>query len=48
MKFFFTSIKISLKFVPKSPIDNLLALVLDNGLVLNKQQPIIWTNADTL
>ena len=37
-------IKISLKFVPKGPIDYNPALV-DNDLVLNRQQAIISTNA---
>ena len=35
------SIKISLKFVHKGPIDNNPA---DNGLVRNRLQAIIWTN----
>ena len=39
-------IKISLKFVPNGPIDNYLALVLENGLAPNMRQAIIWTNAD--
>ena len=38
-------IKISLKFVPKGPINNNPAWCLDNGLVPNKRQAIIWTNA---
>ena len=33
-------LKISVKFVPKGPIG------LDNGLVPNRHQAIIWTNAD--
>ena len=39
-------IPISLKFVPDGPIDNNQAFVLDNGLAPNRQQAIIWTNAD--
>ena len=39
---YYTLIKISLKFVPEGPIDNNTAL--DNGLVPNRQQAIIWTN----
>ena len=35
-------INISLKFVPKCPID------LDNGLALKRRQEIIWTNADPI
>ena len=43
------SIWISLKFAPKSPIDNdPLSIGLDNGLTLNRQQAIIWTNADPI
>ena len=38
-------IKISLKFVPKGPIDKNPALVLDNGLTPNRWQAIMWTNA---
>ena len=38
-------IKISLKFVPKCPIDS---IGLDNGLAPNKQQVMIWTNADPI
>ena len=41
-------IKSSLKFVPKVPIDNNLALVLDNSLVPNRRESIIWTNADPI
>ena len=41
-------IQISLKFVPKDPIDNEPALVLDNGMAPNKRQAIIWTNADPI
>ena len=37
--------KLSLKFVPKSPINNIPALVhRDNGLVPVRRQAIIWTN----
>ena len=40
------SIEISLKFAPKSPINNIPALVgSDNGLALTRRQAIIWTNA---
>ena len=38
-------IKISLKFVPKGPIDTNLGIGLDNGLELNRWQAIFWTNA---
>ena len=46
-------IKISLKFVPKAPIDSIFALVKIMawrwiGLALNRRQAIIWTNADPL
>ena len=37
-------IKISLKLVPKSPIDHKPALVQVIGLVPNRQQAITWTN----
>ena len=37
------SIKISLKFVPKGPINNIPALV-HNGLAPARRQAIIWTN----
>ena len=40
-------IKVSLKFVPKGPIDHIPALVLDNGLAPNRWQAIIWTNTDS-
>ena len=36
---------ISLKFVPKGPIDNNRAMV-DNSLAPNRRQAIIWTKAD--
>ena len=48
---FWILIQISLKFVPKGPIDNNPALVkfgLDNGLATNRQQAIVWTNADPI
>ena len=35
------SIKISPKFVPKDPINNMAT---DNGLVPNRRQAIIWTS----
>ena len=38
-------IKISLKFVPNVPINNLLSVGSDNGLAPNRRQAIIWTNA---
>ena len=43
-------IKISLKFVPNGPIDNINpALIgLDNGLAPNMRHAIIWTNADPI
>ena len=41
-------IKISLTFVPQGPIYNNLALVLNNGLVPNMRQAVIWTNADPI
>ena len=44
-KFWFF-IRISLKFVPKRPIDNSIGL--DNGLTPNRRQAIIWTNADPI
>ena len=37
-------LKISLKFVPKGPINNIPALVQINGLTLSRLQAIIWTN----
>ena len=37
-------IKISLKFVPKGPLDNNLDWF-DNGLAAIRPQAIIWTNA---
>ena len=37
-------IKISLKFAPIGPINNMPALALNNGLALTRQQAIIWTN----
>ena len=41
-------IRISLKFVLKSPINNKPALVLGNGLAPNRRQAITWTNADSV
>ena len=39
------SINISLKFVPKGPINNIPALVqIDDGLVPARRQGIFWTN----
>ena len=41
------SINISLKFVPRGPVDNMSALVqVGNGLALNRWQYITWTNVD--
>ena len=40
--------KISLKFVPKGPLDNKPSIGLDNGLAPNKRQAIIWTNAELI
>ena len=37
-------IKISLKFVPKGPINNIPALFQINSLAPIRQQAIIWTN----
>ena len=43
------SVTISPKFVPKGLIDNNPGRVgLDNGLVPNRRQAIIWTNADPI
>ena len=39
-------IKISLKFVPKGPNNNIPAFSLDNGLVPSRQQAIIWNKDD--
>ena len=42
-------VKISLKFVPKGPIDNNPTTGgSDNGLAPNRRQAIIWTNADPI
>ena len=41
-------IKISLKFFPRGPIDNDNSIGLDNSLVPNWRQAIIWTNADPI
>ena len=38
-------IKISLKFVPKGPIDDNPAFGSDSCLTTNRQQAIMWTNA---
>ena len=38
-------IKISLKFLPRGPIDINPGIGLDNGLAPNRRQAIIWTNA---
>ena len=44
---FCISIKISLKFVPKGPVENNPALV-QNGLAPNRRQVIIWSTADPI
>ena len=41
-------IKISLKFVPKGPIDINPGFGLDDGLAPHRRQAIIWTNADPI
>ena len=41
-------IRISLKLVPKGPIDNNSALLHVMGLAPNRRQAITWTNADTV
>ena len=41
-------IKISLKFVTPAPINKKHSIGLDYGLVPNRQQAIIWTNADPI
>ena len=41
-------IEISLKCVPKGPIDKKQSISLDNGLAPNRRQAIIWTNADPI
>ena len=38
------SIKISLKFVPKGPINNYYGIGSDNGLAPFRRQAVIWTN----
>ena len=38
------SLKISLKFVPKVRINNILFIGSDNGLAPARRQAIIWTN----
>ena len=45
---FCISIEISLKFDPRSPIYNKPAFGLDNGLVPNRWQAVIWNNADPI
>ena len=42
---FCISIKISLQFASKGPLDNNPEFGLDNSLVPNLRQAIIWTNA---
>ena len=34
----------SLRFVPKGPVDNFFSIGSGNGLAQNKWQAIIWTN----
>ena len=36
-------INISLKFIPKGPIDN-ISIGSDKGMVLNRRQAVVWTN----
>ena len=36
--------KISLKFVPNGPIDDIAEFGSDNGLAPSRRQAIIWTN----
>ena len=38
------SIKISLNFVSKGPINNISSIGSDNGLAPTRRQAIIWTN----
>ena len=38
------SIDISLKFVPKGPLNNIPAIGSDNGLAPTRRQAIIWNN----
>ena len=45
---FWILIKISLKFVPRGPIDKYHKIGLDNGLAPNRRQVIIWNNADPI
>ena len=47
-KKFHNLIKISLKCVLKGSIENNPAFGLDNGLVPNRRQAIIWSNADPI
>ena len=43
------SIRITLKFVSRSPIDNKKARIgSGNGLAPNRRQAITWTNADPI
>ena len=37
----------SLKFVPKDPVDNNPNIGINNVLMPNRRQAIIWTNADS-
>ena len=43
---FYISIRISLKFVPKGPVDKKIKIGSVNGLAPNRRQAITWTNAD--
>ena len=38
------SIRISVKFVPKGPINNISIIGSDNGLAPTRRQAIIWIN----
>ena len=42
------AIWISLKFVPRGPIDNKASIGSGNGLAPNRRQVITWTNADPI
>ena len=42
------AIRISLKFVPRSPIDNKASIGSGNGLASNRRQVNTWTNADPI
>ena len=48
MQSFVSLIKISLKFVPGVQLTITQHIGLDNGLAPNRQQAIIWTNADPI